>query len=264
MRSGLPVPAARNPMPVNRAESGGDVEKANIERACQDFESLLLGSLLKAMRGATNAFGTDEKSAGSGIMTEMMDEHLAAAVAKGGGLGLGKVLMDQLASANDPDAPRRIRIAPVPATRIPASGGAPEEVLRTPESRSRSRVDDFADIISRAADKYGLQPGLIRAVITQESAGRPDAVSPKGAKGLMQLIDSTAAEMGVRDSFDPEENVLGGSKYLRKLLDRWNGNLEKALAGYNAGPAAVEKYGGIPPFRETQNYVARVLGRIEK
>ena len=264
LKSGLPVPAARGPMHVDGPNSDVDIEKAKIERACQDFESLLLGSLLKSMRETTQAFGTDEKSAGSGIMSEMMDEQLATAIAKGGGLGLSKVLMDQLASANNQDTPRRIRVAPVPATRMPVNSGVPGEAYRTPESESRNRVDDFSEIISRAANQYDLDPGLIRAVIAQESAGRPDVVSPKGAKGLMQLMDSTATEMGVRDSFDPEENVLGGTKYLRKLLDRWDGNLEKALAGYNAGPTAVEKYNGIPPFRETQNYVIRVLGRIAK
>jgi hypothetical protein len=116
----------------------------------------------------------------------------------------------------------------------------------------------FGELISRASTRYDLDPNLLTAVIRAESGGDPDAVSPAGAKGLMQLIDSTAADMGVKDAFNPEENIEGGAKYLRLLLDMF-GDLKKALAAYNSGPATVKKYGGIPPYRETRNYVERVM-----
>lgn len=113
--------------------------------------------------------------------------------------------------------------------------------------------------VTRAADKYDLPSDLLRAVIKVESNGNPRAVSPRGAKGLMQLIDSTANNMGVENVFEPEDNIMGGARYLRQLLDHFKGDLRLALAGYNAGPANVKKFGGIPPFPETQNYVTKVI-----
>ena len=100
---------------------------------------------------------------------------------------------------------------------------------------------------------------MIKAVIAQESSGKKDAVSSSGAKGLMQLKEITAREMGVRQIFNPEENILGGTGYLKKMLERNSGDLKLALASYNAGPGNVEKYGGIPPFKETNDYIYKVL-----
>lgn len=116
----------------------------------------------------------------------------------------------------------------------------------------------FGELITRTSAKYHLDPQLLSAVIEAESGGDPQAVSPAGAKGLMQLIDSTAAEMGVKDSLNPEENIEGGARYLRVLLDTF-GDLKKALAAYNAGPTTVRKYGGIPPYRETKIYVDKIM-----
>lgn len=117
----------------------------------------------------------------------------------------------------------------------------------------------FEDLITAAADKFGLNPALLKAVIKHESNGNPQAVSPDGAKGLMQLIDSTATMMGVVNPFDPVENIMGGAKYLSQLLDRFDGEIDKALASYNAGPGAVEKFNGIPPYKETRDYVKKVM-----
>jgi Transglycosylase SLT domain len=114
-----------------------------------------------------------------------------------------------------------------------------------------------AEIESAAADS-GLTPNWIRAVIIQESSGRSDAVSNQGAQGLMQLMPATANALGVRDSFDPAENISGGARYLGKLMQRF-GDPRLALAAYNAGPTRVEDYGAVPPIRETQNYVNRVM-----
>jgi len=114
----------------------------------------------------------------------------------------------------------------------------------------------------KASKETGLSVGLLRAVAEVESNCNPRAVSPAGAVGVMQLLPSTAESLGVKDSYDPEENVLAGAKYLKMMLDRYDGDLVKALAAYNAGPGAVDRYGGVPPYRETRNYVRKVLNRL--
>lgn len=113
--------------------------------------------------------------------------------------------------------------------------------------------------VAEAANKYDVDPALIEAVIKQESAYNATAQSHVGAQGLMQLMPATAKELGVENSLDPRQNVMGGAKYLRQLMDQFDGNLTKVIAGYNAGPGAVSHYGGVPPYSETQNYVAKVL-----
>ena len=116
----------------------------------------------------------------------------------------------------------------------------------------------YEDIIQEAAAEFDVDPALIRAVMQAESAFHPYAVSRAGAEGLMQLMPALADEMGVSDSFDPRANIMGGVRYLKRLLDYHNGNLDLALASYNAGPGNVERYGGVPPFRETRNYVKTI------
>jgi soluble lytic murein transglycosylase-like protein len=115
----------------------------------------------------------------------------------------------------------------------------------------------FQSEIRFAADYNALEESLIRAIIHAESAYQSDAQSPKGAQGLMQLMPATQAELDVADPFDPEENIRGGARYLSQLLTQFNGNFELAAAAYNAGPGAVNKYGGVPPYDETQEYVRR-------
>lgn len=118
--------------------------------------------------------------------------------------------------------------------------------------------DRLESLIKTVAERHNVDPGLVRAVIRTESNGDPAAVSMKGAQGLMQLMPSTAAELGVTNTFNPQENIEGGVKYLRQLLTRYGGDLDKALAAYNAGAGAVDRAKGVPRYRETQEYVRKV------
>jgi len=145
----------------------------------------------------------------------------------------------------------------LPATEI--RGLVPDEVLD--EVEKASGPEELRALAVETATRHGLDPDLVLAVVGVESAFRVDAVSPKGAQGLMQLMPATAVSLGVSDPLDPQQNLDGGVRHLGSLLALYRGDLRKALAAYNAGAGAVERYGGPPPYRETRDYVRRVLAR---
>jgi soluble lytic murein transglycosylase-like protein len=136
--------------------------------------------------------------------------------------------------------------------------GAP--TVRATKTGTSAKSAPYEASITEHARRQQVAADLVRAVIQVESAFNPGAVSSKGAMGLMQLMPATAIEMGVGNPFDPDQNIRGGVAYLRRLLDRYNGNVELALAAYNAGMGNVEKYGDVPPFKETKTYVKKVTG----
>jgi soluble lytic murein transglycosylase-like protein len=123
----------------------------------------------------------------------------------------------------------------------------------------RATKEQIMSMIDEASEKYGVDSKLVKALVQQESGFNPNAKSKVGALGLMQLMTSTAKGLGVKDAMDPKQNIEGGVKYLKSMLDRFHGNTILALAAYNAGPNAVSKYDGVPPYKETQNYVKSIL-----
>jgi soluble lytic murein transglycosylase-like protein len=148
---------------------------------------------------------------------------------------------------------------------VPAAslrGLVPDEVMEE-VAAAPAGSGDLRELASVAARRHGLDPGLVLAVVSVESAFRPAAVSRKGAQGLMQLMPATAASLGVKDAFDPVENLDGGSRHLGSLLTLYGGDLVNALAAYNAGAGAVARYRGVPPYRETRAYVKKVLERYQ-
>ena len=164
----------------------------------------------------------------------------------------------------------------VPTSEIDHFETLPAEVVETPKTASIPRSElqayaekvgqpvDLNEVVKTASGTYRLDPDLVNSVIRAESGFNTRAVSPKGAQGLMQLMPQTASELGVRNAFDPRANVEGGTRYLRELLERYDFDLIKALAAYNAGPQRVEQYGGVPPYYETKAYVARIVRDFNK
>ncbi len=143
--------------------------------------------------------------------------------------------------------------------------GAFDNVLKSVDQNktSSSKEHRIANAVKESSEKYNLPSSLVLGVIKQESGFKPRAESQCGAQGLMQLMPDTARDLGIKNSFDVEGNIDGGCKYLRQMLDQFNGDPKLALAAYNAGPGSVQKYGGIPPFEETQNYVKSVMTHAE-
>ena len=155
----------------------------------------------------------------------------------------------QLSAARQAESPASLQ--PAAATPSATSAGGSGEAK-------------FGPAIDAAASRNGIDPSLLRALIKQESGFDPNARSPAGAVGLTQLMPGTAASLGVRNPADPTQSIEGGARYLRQQLDRFGGDTAKALAAYNAGPGAVERYGGVPPYAETRNYVRRVLAYAQQ
>lgn len=239
-----------------------EAEKKKLAEASKQFESLLTSMMLKSMSQTTEGmFGSE--SYGGDSFESIFQFEIANKMSKGKGLGIANMIYKKLTGEDLPNdlSLGEIRIRPT-GQRFNLKDQISEMDAITPSNESLNRVSRFESIIEDAANRFGVNKNLIKSVIIAESAGKEDALSSANAKGLMQIIDSTAEYLGVRNVWNPKENILGGTKYLAELLQKYNGNLQLALAGYNAGPGNVDKYNGIPPFSETRAYVSRVIGYL--
>jgi soluble lytic murein transglycosylase-like protein len=160
-----------------------------------------------------------------------------------------------------PAGPSGVAVPPASLGPLPTMPISPEATNVVPLPQISSA--NVETLIDKYAAQNGLPPTLVRAVIKTESDGNPRCVSKAGAMGLMQLMPANVQEAGISDPFDPEQNIAAGTKQLASLMSQYHGDLDLALAGYNAGPGNVHKYGGVPPFTETQNYIRRVRAAME-
>jgi hypothetical protein len=244
------------------APAGSDAAvESRAARAEIEFRAMLLRALLRPLTDELlpEAGGPSAQGAGaSGFGTSGADMY---------GFFLEEALAEHLATRwplptpdlSRPPEHRSVQDRPSKAA-IPLAT-EPIALARRPEEATLP--EPLEGQIQRAARLFALPDSLVRAVVMTESGGRADAVSPQGAVGLMQVMPGTAREMGVRDLQDPWENLYAGAKYLRRQIDRF-GNLTEALTAYNAGPGAVERHGGVPPYRETRAYVQKVLGWMRR
>jgi len=279
------------------------IQLERLRKACKDFESIFISYILKNMRKTTEESGLFGEGLGGDIYQEIFDEKLAETMANSNQLKLGDLLYSRYSKlvAGDikPNQPiqklSEVNTQPNgqfigksesrPATKFEPLELPPIEITERenrvslydslPKFDISSAMPDataaaipmnseYDHIISEAADRFGVKPSLIKAVIKHESGGNPQAVSAKGAKGLMQLLDSTATMLGVTDPFNPAQNIMAGARYLSMLIRKFDGDLTRAIASYNAGPGTVERYGGIPPYPETRQYVENVLSSMRE
>lgn len=260
-----------------------DEQKTRAAEAARGFESMFFHMMLKEMKSAmldefkddkTDTFGAETLE---GFTDLALSDHMARS---GRGIGIAEMVYSQLTGGRQLEPitiEKQDSVSPVALQDMISKAVSDEsedaaqtvnDALKTNFGgtfleRVENRLEQYSDIIKLAAEKFGVSQALIKSIITAESAGRNTAKSGAGAKGLMQLMDGAAKDMGVNNSFDPEENIMGGSKYIGKMLDMFDDNLELALAGYNAGPGNVRKYDGVPPFNETKNYISKVKDYLE-
>lgn len=253
-------------------------QKEKIASATKQFESLLTSMMLKSMNQTNGGMlGGQEEGEGYGndIFDTVFQQEIANKMSETKSLGVAEMLykkitgenmpedikrkvserMDRLKTNNVSEETKPIKVhnlsVPVDSTKV------------QPSASSLDRINKFQNHIDEASESYGIDKNIIKSIILTESAGNNKAVSGAKAKGLMQLMDSTATDMGVRNVFNPRENILGGTKYFAQMLRQYSGDVKLALAAYNAGPQNVEKYKGVPPFDETKSYIKKVLSYVE-
>jgi len=265
-------------------------EKNKLAETARGFESIFVNMMYKSMKSAmldtVKNDNSDSMTFGADTLSGYTDMAFADEIANNGnGIGIAQMLYQQITGekllannntiklnhSNGASIAKTMETA-VPNT-VKTNNNAPinfningnnnqKPINGNLIERVNQRISGYENIIRTAAKQYDLPISLIKAVITAESAGNAQAKSHAGAKGLMQLMDGTAKDLGVTNSLDPKQNIMGGSRYLRQMLNSFKGDLTLALAAYNAGPGNVNKYKGVPPFNETQNYIKKVKQHI--
>lgn len=238
-----------------------NVDKKKLADASKQFESLLTSMMLKSMSQTTGGLFGDE-SFGGDFFESIFQFEIANHIAKGKGLGVADMIYKNITGESISKAlEEEVKTLPVKSVQKIEYKKTETPAVK-PTEQALNRLSKYEEIIQEASETHGVDKNIIKAVILAESAGKEDAISSANAKGLMQLIDATADYLGVRNVWNPKENIFGGTKYLAELLRKYNGDLKLALAGYNAGPGNVDKYNNIPPFTETLTYVKRVMGYL--
>ncbi len=283
--------------PSGGVQPSREEKMLKLRAAAQQFESLFVQTLLRTMRQTVPKSELTESNEVD-TYRQMLDEAMSKRIGGAGGLGIAEMVtrqyMPYVSGDGPPDTHDSPGMAPVPSdgkdgatparmrplatdkpSRLPelsralaayAEAGDSGEPGRSLGARAQALGGAAADTVRRWGDRietearrHDLAPELVLAVVVQESAGRPDAVSPVGATGLMQLMPGTAREVGVNDPLDPDQNIAGGTRYLAHLRERFGDDLELVLAAYNAGPGNVRRAGdAVPPFAETREYVRKV------
>lgn len=261
-------------------------EKQEFAKAARGFESMFVNMLVKEMKVGELDEGEENGDYGFGANTlkGYADMQLSDQISKtGSGIGIAEKIYQQLTGE---------KLSPITVEKVADlsntmnAGSNVSDIMSeiqnisnqssnsdlTTESlsngnsfldRINNRLKKYDNIINAASEKYDVPAPLIKSIIAAESAGKNSASSKVGAKGLMQLMDGTAKSLGVTNSFDPVQNIMGGTKYLKNLISQF-GNLDNAIAAYNAGPGNVQKYNGVPPFQETVNYVKKVKSYLNE
>jgi Rod binding domain-containing protein len=232
-----------------------DAQKAKIADAAKQFESLLTSMMLKSMTKTTDGMFGD-KSLGGDDFEMIFQNDIASFISQNRNLGIASMLYKKITGENLLPERQGMKIQSyLNGDSLPIKINLNNSNSVTPSRNSLQRLSKYDDIINEAANTFGVDKNLIKSVILTESAANDKAISKANAKGLMQLIDSTANSMGVQNVWDPKQNIYGGTKYLATLIRKYNGDLNLALASYNAGPENVDKYGGVPPFLKHFNGV---------
>ncbi|GBD88104.1 soluble lytic murein transglycosylase precursor [bacterium BMS3Abin03] len=238
-------------------------QKRRLAEATKGFESLLTSMMLKSMTKTTGGmFG--ENSLGGDYFDTIFESELASYISHNKGMGISDLLYKKITGEDINSIPNIKKLNRL--NRIKNPNIKTKDLLLptiNPTNSSLKRLQKYDHIIKEASNLFKIDKNLIKSVILTESAGNEKALSKASAKGLMQLMDATANQLGVNNVWNPKENIFGGTKYLADLLRQYNGDVKLALAGYNAGPGNVEKHNGIPPFTETKNYISRVLGYLK-